>query len=173
MHEPRLVEYLRRTSVSHVAAGDGHSVAVTRAGELLTWGLGADGQLGHGDLDDKELPQLVGSMHAKQVTLVAAGSLHTLVVAADGIYACGCGEGGALGHSEIRSMDPCLRRVEALEGKQIKALSAAYDHSVAVCDEIHVFGGADDPNLQTAFLTPKKLDLAVLERTVLIDLPDV
>ena len=39
---------LQRYRVVHVAAGDMHSVAITDAGDLWTWGRGMEGQLGLG-----------------------------------------------------------------------------------------------------------------------------
>ena len=42
-----------------VAAGDGHTVALSEAGHVFTWGKGGYGQLGHNDEADQRAPQQV------------------------------------------------------------------------------------------------------------------
>ena len=40
-----------------VAAGGGHTVALSEAGHVFTWGYGRNGQLGHGDQEDQRQPR--------------------------------------------------------------------------------------------------------------------
>jgi alpha-tubulin suppressor-like RCC1 family protein len=47
---PALVEGLPRAAVVKVLCGALHTVAVTRAGQVFTWGSGDSGALGHGEL---------------------------------------------------------------------------------------------------------------------------
>jgi len=54
-----------------VAAGDFHCAAVTRRGELFTWGYGAHGQLGHGDGAE---PTATASTTAAGAAAVASSS---------------------------------------------------------------------------------------------------
>ena len=58
-----------------VAAGNKHSLAVSWAGSLYTWGRGADGQCGHGDIMRKATPKLVQTLVDLRVRVcaVAAG----------------------------------------------------------------------------------------------------
>ena len=53
--------FKNREPVRHVACGDKHTCAVDTAGQLYTWGCGAQGQLGHGNLDDVLSPAAVRS----------------------------------------------------------------------------------------------------------------
>ena len=46
---PKVVTALERTRVVQVAAGGGHSMALTDSGVVFGWGHGEDGQLGIGD----------------------------------------------------------------------------------------------------------------------------
>ena len=43
-----------------VAAGDGHTVALTEDGVLWVWGYGRFGQLGLGDTNDRLVPTRLG-----------------------------------------------------------------------------------------------------------------
>jgi alpha-tubulin suppressor-like RCC1 family protein len=46
--EPGVVEGLPRSAVVKVLCGALHTAAVTRAGQVFTWGSGESGALGHG-----------------------------------------------------------------------------------------------------------------------------
>lgn len=46
-------------SVTQVSCGYEHSVALTEAGELYSWGHGEGGLLGHGELEDQAVPKMI------------------------------------------------------------------------------------------------------------------
>ena len=50
--------------VVQVAAGFVHSMALTAAGDLYTWGNGVYGRLGHGDVETRSVPNVVGGTGA-------------------------------------------------------------------------------------------------------------
>lgn len=54
--EPVVVRNLDTHLVSSVAAGRVHSAAVLKTGEVLTWGCGKAGKLGHGSTDNFSHP---------------------------------------------------------------------------------------------------------------------
>jgi alpha-tubulin suppressor-like RCC1 family protein len=98
---PRLIEALNHVVVRQVAAGMYHSMALTRGGDVLTWGDAATryhdfGQLGHGTMTQQLVPKHVaGPTHA---TDVAAGSFHSMAVGEGGtVYTWGANEQGQLG----------------------------------------------------------------------------
>lgn len=47
---------------------------------LYVWGRGGDAQLGHGDLQDKNLPQEVEALGGVTAVKVAAGGKHCLAI---------------------------------------------------------------------------------------------
>ena len=68
-----------------IACGDYHTVGVTPTGDLYAWGLGDDGQLGHGNHDDDlDKPKLVTCLAGKKVVLVSCGDCYTVVVTSEG-----------------------------------------------------------------------------------------
>ncbi|CAA6655671.1 unnamed protein product [Spirodela intermedia] len=71
---PRAVQPFRRKGVHivRVSAADEHAVALDSIGQVYTWGRGYCGALGHGDENDKTLPELL------------SGKRKTFVVADDG-----------------------------------------------------------------------------------------
>ena len=58
-----------------VARGSGNDM-------VLAWGRGEDGQLGHGDADDRSEPEAVHALLGKGITSVHCGAEYTLAVAA-------------------------------------------------------------------------------------------
>jgi len=45
---------------------------------VCSWGRGEDGQLGHGDTDDRLLPTQLSALDAQQIVSVVCGADHTL-----------------------------------------------------------------------------------------------
>ncbi|OWM75950.1 hypothetical protein CDL15_Pgr009595 [Punica granatum] len=66
--------------VEEIACGSYHVAALTSRSEVFTWGKGSNGQLGHGDCDNRNTPTLVGSLKDKQVKAVVCGSNFTAVI---------------------------------------------------------------------------------------------
>ncbi|KAM3920533.1 RCC1 domain-containing protein 1 [Leptodactylus fuscus] len=70
---PALIDLPQETEAAKVSCGSRHTAAVTRSGELYTWGWGKYGQLGHGDNKTLDQPKRVeffyqNKFHVKDVT---------------------------------------------------------------------------------------------------------
>lgn len=114
---PFLVEGLEEYSIVAIAAGECHSCALSRDGEVLTWGFGSSGALGHGTRDNCLIPTLVDGPWANPnvetlihdisvVTSVACGSYHTLAATNDGVlYGWGDAAAGQLGAEHLSAQD--------------------------------------------------------------------
>jgi alpha-tubulin suppressor-like RCC1 family protein len=87
--------------------GDGHTCALTEAGEAYCWGLGFSGQLGTGGTADVTTPRAVAS--ATRFTNISAGLNSSCAVATDGLVHCwGDNTWGQLGDGTVGgfSADP-------------------------------------------------------------------
>ena len=83
--------------VYSVAAAYRHSLALTEAGRVYTWGYGAAGRLGHGGFQERYTPALVESLRDIRVVAVAAGDFHSMALTGGGrVYTWGEGEYGQL-----------------------------------------------------------------------------
>jgi Regulator of chromosome condensation (RCC1) repeat/Putative Ig domain len=91
--------------VVQVAAGSSFSLAVTSTGQLYSFGLNLDGELGHetnaGTSNPNPTPALVGLPGAVgPVVRVAAGNVHSLALTASGqLFAFGANASGELGNA--------------------------------------------------------------------------
>ncbi|KAG0614466.1 hypothetical protein M758_6G179200 [Ceratodon purpureus] len=78
---PGLVEgRLWEAYVEEIACGAHHVAVLTHKSEVFTWGKGANGRLGHGDLEDRSTPTLVEALKDKQVKSIACGYSFTAAV---------------------------------------------------------------------------------------------
>lgn len=84
---------------SQCACGERESAGVTSGGQLLTWGRGADGRLGHGKpYVDLDAPKVVSQLRGIEIIRVALGRAHGLAISKNGrIFTWGCNDRGQLG----------------------------------------------------------------------------
>uniref|UniRef100_A0ACD5UPU0 Uncharacterized protein n=1 Tax=Avena sativa TaxID=4498 RepID=A0ACD5UPU0_AVESA len=116
-----------------VSAGASHSVALLAGNVLCSWGRGEDGQLGHGDAEDRLVPTVISGFDAPGITSVICGADHTTAYSEEEqqVYSWGWGDFGRLGHgnsSDVFTPQP----VKALQGIQIKQLACGDSHCLAV-----------------------------------------
>lgn len=71
---------LRNVFVEDITCGAYHVAVLTSKTEVYTWGKGANGRLGHGDIDDRNSPTLVEALKDKQVKSVVCGSSFTAAI---------------------------------------------------------------------------------------------
>ncbi|KAJ7974087.1 Regulator of chromosome condensation (RCC1) family with FYVE zinc finger domain-containing protein [Quillaja saponaria] len=78
---PFLVEdKLSGESVEEIACGAYHVAVLTSRNEVYTWGKGANGRLGHGDVEDRKIPTLVEALKDRHVKYIACGSNYTAAI---------------------------------------------------------------------------------------------
>lgn len=131
-----LEEMLAGGRVVMVAAAKFNSAACTSDGEVLTWGAGGEGQLGHGDRDHRAAPAKLGIelFKGSPVKMVSCGGFHTMALTSAGkVFTFGCGGNGRLGHGDTSTHTvPCQIPSERFLGASIAYVCAGYCHSAAV-----------------------------------------
>jgi alpha-tubulin suppressor-like RCC1 family protein len=71
---------LQKSFVEEISCGAYHVAVLTSRTEVYTWGKGANGRLGHGDTDDRNMPTLVEALKDKQVRSVVCGTNFTAAI---------------------------------------------------------------------------------------------
>ncbi|XP_050367743.1 PH, RCC1 and FYVE domains-containing protein 1-like [Argentina anserina] len=71
---------LLKSLVEEIACGAYHVAVLTSRTEVYTWGKGANGRLGHGNIDDRNSPTLVEALKDKQVKSIACGANFTAAI---------------------------------------------------------------------------------------------
>lgn len=119
-------------SVTGVAAGSYHALALKEDGSVWVWGRNNHGQLGNNSNDPLEVPVQIIS----DVSQIAAGYDHSLVLKEDGtVWAWGRNDYGQLG---LGDLDDRLTPVEVITG--ISSIGSGYHHSLFVKNDGSVFG---------------------------------
>jgi len=129
-------------TITAIAAGGNHSLALCSDGTLATWGYNNSGQLGNNSTSNSSAPVLVvisGELAGKTLTGIAAGNSHSLALCTDGSMAAwGYNASGQLGNgiTGTNSYVPVLvNQTGVLAGKSVNAIGAGYEHNLAQCND--------------------------------------
>lgn len=176
VRSPTLVEYLKDASVSHISAGEKHSLVVASigrevitAGLLYTWGANGFGCLGHSGEQSKPLPTAVDAfVKAKRRVKFCAGgpSISGAIDDDHRTWIWGDGSNGCLGQGDTNnSPDPKAVSLEihaaaqlALGGKHCVALTGA-PNSLIYLWGLGPAAAATIDDANQMVLEPRMLDL--------------
>ncbi|KAJ8985747.1 hypothetical protein NQ317_014400 [Molorchus minor] len=128
---PHNIERLNALSVMQIECGAQFSLALTKAGDIWTWGKGDYFRLGHGTDQHVRKPTLIDTLRDKKVVHVAVGALHCLAVTESGqVYAWGDNDHGQQGNgTTIVNRKPAL--VHGLEDVHVNRVACGSSHSIA------------------------------------------
>ncbi|CAD6227584.1 GSCOCG00001264001-RA-CDS [Cotesia congregata] len=130
-YSPLLIDRLNGLGVVQIECGAQFSLALTKYGEVWTWGKGDYYRLGHGNDQHVRKPTVVEGLRGKKIIHVAVGALHCLAVTDSGqVYAWGDNDHGQQGNgTTIDNRKPSL--VHGLEEVKINRVACGSSHSVA------------------------------------------
>jgi alpha-tubulin suppressor-like RCC1 family protein len=144
--------------VAHYYGGTGNDLVLVWANSRpFAWGSNSNGQLGDLTTTQRNLPVTVyagGALSGKVIVSMAAGGSHTLALCADGtLVAWGYNGFGQLGDNTFifRTQPVAVNTasgVSALFGKKVIAISAGYNHSLALCSDGTVASWGDGSHSQ-------------------------
>ncbi|WP_029126508.1 RCC1 domain-containing protein [Salinispora oceanensis] len=119
-------------TITAIAAGDEHSLALTPTGTVLTWGDNSEGQLGDGTTTNRSTPVNVNLPAGVTVTTITGGNLYSLAVTSTGaLLAWGANFGGQLGDGTTTNRSTPVN-VDLPPGTIITAVAAGDAHSLAL-----------------------------------------
>ncbi|XP_014266621.3 putative E3 ubiquitin-protein ligase HERC3 isoform X1 [Maylandia zebra] len=137
---PRPLEAFSNIHVSQVACGSQHSVALTKDGQLYTWGQDCRGQLGLGTRESVcRSPQHVPSLSAIPVIQVAAGGDQSFALSVSGgVFSWGRNDCGQLGLGDTKDRHTPAP-VQCLNMKKAQRISCGQDHTAILTKHGAVF----------------------------------
>ena len=117
-------------TVTAIASGENHSLALNSAGQVLAWGSNSHGQLGNGSTTDSSLPVVAGVPVPS--TAIAGGGNHTLALTTAGdVASWGDNSFGQLGNGTTTDRST-PGRVSLPSGTTAIAIAGGFLHSLAV-----------------------------------------
>ena len=132
---------LLNKTITNIAAGARHSMALCSDGTLTTWGYNSSGQLGNNSTTASAVPVKVttaGSYLAgRTVIAVTAGGNHNLALCSDGsLAAWGSNSSGQLGTASGSNLLPAgVSKTGALLSKTVTTMAGGVSHSLALCSD--------------------------------------
>jgi len=181
---PRLVTLLpNKTHICDIACGLGHTVALSRAGKVFSWGNGSNGRLGNGSVEDQAIPVLVDfgvmnqgtqaassgageeSKHhtsspvkqpGRTIVKIFCGASHSLAIDSQGAaYAWGKNNQGQCGLGN--RTDACEPRViSAFEAYTVIDMAGGWEHTLActLAGDVFAFGAGYRDKRSAGFVPP-------------------
>ena len=138
---PTMIGSLLGMSVRGVACGAAHSLAVTANGEVLSWGLGGSGQLGHGDYSSTPNPRRIMALSSEAVLGVASGFGHSIALSRSGaLYSWGWNRDGQLGVGDLDNRTSPQRLALGETPMQHVACGGGHSAVVSTSGELFCFG---------------------------------
>lgn len=130
---PHQIERLAGMEVIQIECGAQFSLALTKAGEVWTWGKGDYFRLGHGTDQHVRKPTPIQGLRGKKVIHVAVGALHCLAVTETGqVFGWGDNDHGQQGSGSI-SVNKKPMSVIGMEGTFVNRVACGSSHSIAWC----------------------------------------
>ena len=135
------------SSTPEISVGDKFMIVQTATGEIWGWGDNANGVLGNA-LSERTgtnvtTPTKISLPNAVKSTAISAGADHVLALGSDGnVYAWGNNAYGQLGFENGGTMQSTPTLVEALQNKNVIAVSAGRFFSLALTEggQVYSFG---------------------------------
>jgi alpha-tubulin suppressor-like RCC1 family protein len=160
---PLAVSLPSGTTVTAVAAGELHSLALTSTGLVFAWGNNVTGQLGNGTTTNSSTPVAVSLPLGTTVTAIASGYYHSMAVTSTGqVLAWGENAFGALGNGATTNSSTPVA-VSLAAGTTVTAIAAGGRHSLAVTStgQVLAWGRNDFGQLGNGTTTQSSTPVAV------------
>ena len=131
---PTPVPLPRHLKVAQAAAGDQHTLLLTRCGKVYAMGDNSRGQLGIAESTreaSNPQPRQLRMLSEAFVVHIAAGKEHSAAVSDIGaLWTWGAGDHGKTGHGDSQDRFlPCL--VKSMQKEKVVCISAGRSHTVA------------------------------------------
>ncbi|XP_069509645.1 probable E3 ubiquitin-protein ligase HERC4 [Ambystoma mexicanum] len=164
LSSPQLVNSLAGIPFAQLAAGGGHSFALTLSGAVFGWGRNKFGQLGLSDENDRNMPALLKSLRSQKIVHISCGEDHTAALTKEGgVFTFGAGGYGQLGHnSSSHEVNP--RKVFELMGSVVTQVACGRQHTLAFVPSsgrIYSFGLGGNGQLGTGSTSNRKSPFTV------------
>eukprot|EP01029_Cantina_marsupialis_P021699 TRINITY_DN5247_c0_g1_i1.p1 TRINITY_DN5247_c0_g1~~TRINITY_DN5247_c0_g1_i1.p1 ORF type:complete len:997 (+),score=236.54 TRINITY_DN5247_c0_g1_i1:174-3164(+) len=140
----------RSRHIRQIGCGKDFSAAVSYDGNLFTWGKNIQGQLGHGDFQNRWRPEEVMNLKSEALN-VQCGDMHVAVLDVFGdCHLWGDNGFGQCGTQNITETFP--RQVEklSLRNERVKSMACGKNHTILLGEKGTVFGAGSSDSHQLA-----------------------
>jgi len=133
---------LNGKTITQIAGGTSHSMALASDGTIYSWGYNPNGQLGDGSTGTgSNVPIAVitsGVLSGKVISRIACGLSHSIALSSDGnVYTWGYNGYGQLGNGNYTSSSVPVEIITSgvLSGKTVTQIAGGYYHTIALASD--------------------------------------
>ncbi|XP_030028644.1 probable E3 ubiquitin-protein ligase HERC4 isoform X2 [Manduca sexta] len=139
---PALVDTFRDCTISTIACGLQHSVAVDEWGQSFSWGSDSMGQLGSNlGAHAQDKPKFMKGLATKTVIQIACGAYHSIALTNNGeLYTWGANSYGQCGLGNMSNKEMTPQQITSLVGVPIALIASGSNHTFALSKSGAVFG---------------------------------
>uniref|UniRef100_A0A8C7KNT5 HECT and RLD domain containing E3 ubiquitin protein ligase 3 n=1 Tax=Oncorhynchus kisutch TaxID=8019 RepID=A0A8C7KNT5_ONCKI len=141
---PRLIKKLCEHRISQIMCGNKHCIALSKDGQLFTWGQNSSGQLGLGKGEPSTLsPQPLKSLSGIPLAQITAGGDHSFALSLSGaVFGWGKNGAGQLGLNDKQDRSvPC--HIKFLRSQKVVYISCGDEHTAALTKDGGLFTFGD------------------------------
>ena len=149
-YSPVMIQYngtvngtMNGTLITQISCGNSHSLILSADGRAFSFGLNNYGQLGIGNLNNKNLPNLIFNSTKEIFIQISAGGFHSLMLSKLGVvFSVGRNHKGQLGIGNTISISiPTIIRNDTFN-ETISKISAGDSHSLILdkSSDVYAFG---------------------------------
>eukprot|EP01083_Nonionella_stella_P005829 16831_1 len=137
--EPTLCATLMKSNITKISCYFAHSLCIDVNGCAYSWGDNEFGQLGLGDCENRNTPQILDALTPYNALSAVVGRAHSLILTDEGnVWSCGKSVYGTLGYvSKDNVLSP--KRIETLNNEHIVHISCGWDHSCLISKDGKLF----------------------------------
>ncbi|XP_050667406.1 probable E3 ubiquitin-protein ligase HERC4 isoform X2 [Leptidea sinapis] len=137
-----LVETFKGCSLSAIACGLQHSMAIDEWGQPFSWGSDSMGQLGSNlGAYAQDKPKIIKFLATRNVIQIACGSYHSIALTNNGeLYAWGANSYGQCGLGTVSKKETTPKQITSLIGVPIAFVACGSNHTFVLSKSGAVFG---------------------------------
>ncbi|XP_026322032.1 probable E3 ubiquitin-protein ligase HERC4 isoform X2 [Hyposmocoma kahamanoa] len=139
---PGQVDFVKNCSLTSIACGVQHSMALDEWGQPYSWGSDSMGQLGSNlGVNFQDKPKIVKLLATKNVIQIACGSYHSVALSNNGdLFAWGANNYGQCGLGTMTSKETTPQQITSLIGVPIALIACGSHHTFVLSKSGAVFG---------------------------------
>jgi alpha-tubulin suppressor-like RCC1 family protein len=147
---PQLITKLNGEDIAMTSIGANHAVALSKGGDVFSWGKGDFGVLGSGELKTVDTPKFMDCFATVAVDSISCGEQHTCIKTSRGdVYVWGRASNGRLGIGCLDAkFQPSPLQVQIPQSHVVNKIACGSEHTlISTLSTVFSFGSGDGGRL--------------------------